>query len=113
MLIRGRSCIAAFTACAILLFVSTSAHPSYDTEAGRKYAVASQRLLDQGVEAERRNVTFVEDDRMAQRNRSAVVGLFGEQIEDFARARAIPPIPCRGGRAVESHPCILIRNGLK
>ena len=46
MLIRGRSCIAAFMACAILLFVSTPAHPSYDTEAGRKYAVASQRFAD-------------------------------------------------------------------
>ena len=46
MLIRGRSCIAAFMACAVLLFVSTAAYPSYDTEAGRKYAVASQRLAD-------------------------------------------------------------------
>jgi N-acetylmuramoyl-L-alanine amidase len=33
-------------ACAVLLFVSTAAYPSYDTEAGRKYAVASQRLAD-------------------------------------------------------------------
>ena len=41
MRIRGRSCIAAFMACAILLFVSAPAHPSYNTEAGRKYAVAS------------------------------------------------------------------------
>ncbi len=46
MLIRGRSCIAAFMACAVLLFVSTAAHPSYETEAGRKYAIASQRLAD-------------------------------------------------------------------
>ncbi len=46
MRIRGRSCIAAFMACAILLFVSTAAHPSYDTEAGRKYTIASQRLAD-------------------------------------------------------------------
>ena len=46
MLIRGRSRIAAFMACAILLFVSTPAHPSYETEAGRKYAVASQRFAD-------------------------------------------------------------------
>lgn len=46
MLIRGRSCIAAFMACAILLFVSTAAYPSYESEAGRKYAVASQRFAD-------------------------------------------------------------------
>src|SRR5512147_3164390 len=46
MLIRGRSRIAAFMACAILLFVSTTAHPSYETEAGHKYAVASQRFAD-------------------------------------------------------------------
>jgi N-acetylmuramoyl-L-alanine amidase len=43
---RGRSRIAAFMACAILLFVSTPAHPSYNSEAGHKYAVASQRLAD-------------------------------------------------------------------
>jgi N-acetylmuramoyl-L-alanine amidase len=42
----GRSCIAAFMACAILLFVSSPAYPSYNTEAGHKYAVASQRLAD-------------------------------------------------------------------
>ena len=46
MRIRGRSCIAAFMACAILLVVSTPAYPSYNTEAGHKYAVASQRLAD-------------------------------------------------------------------
>ncbi len=46
MMIRGRSFIAAFMACAILLFVSTPVYPSYNTEAGRKYAVASQRLAD-------------------------------------------------------------------
>jgi N-acetylmuramoyl-L-alanine amidase len=46
MLIRGRSRIAAFMACALLLFVSTAAYPSYETEAGRKYAVASQRFAD-------------------------------------------------------------------
>ncbi len=46
MLKRGRSFIAAFMACAILLFVSTPVYPSYNTEAGHKYAVASQRLAD-------------------------------------------------------------------
>ncbi len=43
---RGRSRIAAFMACAVLLFVSTPAHPSYNSEAGHKYIVASQRLAD-------------------------------------------------------------------
>ena len=46
MMIRGRSCIAAFMACAILLLFSAPAYPSYNTEAGHKYSVASQRLAD-------------------------------------------------------------------
>jgi len=43
---RGRSCLAAFMASAISLFFAAPAHPSYNTEAGHKYAVASQRLAD-------------------------------------------------------------------
>ncbi len=43
---HGRSRIAAFLACAVLLIVSTPAHPSYNSEAGHKYAIASQRLAD-------------------------------------------------------------------
>ncbi len=46
MLNRGRSCIAAFTACAILVLISTPVHPSYSTEAGRKYTIACQRLSE-------------------------------------------------------------------
>jgi N-acetylmuramoyl-L-alanine amidase len=46
MLKRGRSCIAAFTACAILLLVTAPAYPSYNSEAGRKYTIASERLAD-------------------------------------------------------------------
>ncbi len=42
----GRSCIAAFMASAILLLVAAPAYPSYNTEAGRKYTVACQRLTD-------------------------------------------------------------------
>jgi len=45
-MIRGRSLIAAFMACAIFLAFSTPAHPSYNSEAGRKYTIASQRLTD-------------------------------------------------------------------
>ncbi len=43
---RGRSCLAAFMASAISLFFAANAYPSYNTEAGHKYAVASQRLAD-------------------------------------------------------------------
>jgi len=46
MMTRGRSCLAAFMACAISLFFAADSYPSYNTEAGRKYAVASQRLAD-------------------------------------------------------------------
>jgi N-acetylmuramoyl-L-alanine amidase len=42
----GRSCIAAFMACAIQLLVAAHAYPSYNTEAGHKYSVACQRLSD-------------------------------------------------------------------
>lgn len=46
MLIRGRSCIAAFMACAIVLCFAADSYPSYNTEAGHKYSIASQRLAD-------------------------------------------------------------------
>jgi N-acetylmuramoyl-L-alanine amidase len=46
MLIRGRSRIAAFMACIILLLVTAPAYPSYDTEAGHKYSIACQRLAN-------------------------------------------------------------------
>ena len=43
---RGRSCIAAFMACTILLLFTAKAYPSYNTEAGHKYTIACQRLAD-------------------------------------------------------------------
>jgi N-acetylmuramoyl-L-alanine amidase len=46
MLKRGRSRIAAFLACVILLLASAPAYPSYNSEAGRKYTIARQRLAD-------------------------------------------------------------------
>ena len=46
MMKSGRSSIAAFMACAILLLFTAPAYPSYTTEAGRKYTIASQRLAD-------------------------------------------------------------------
>ncbi len=45
-MIYGRSFITAFITCAILLSVPKPAHPSYNNEAGHKYAIASQRLAD-------------------------------------------------------------------
>jgi N-acetylmuramoyl-L-alanine amidase len=42
----GRSCIAAFMACTILLLFTANAYPSYHNEAGRKYTIACQRLAD-------------------------------------------------------------------
>jgi N-acetylmuramoyl-L-alanine amidase len=44
MMKRGRSCIAAFMACAFLLLITAPAHPSYNSEAGQKYTIARQRL---------------------------------------------------------------------
>lgn len=46
MLKRGRSRIAAFSACAILLFVTAPAYPSYNADAGHAYNIACQRLAD-------------------------------------------------------------------
>jgi len=43
---RGRSWIAAFMACTIVLLFTAKAYPSYNTEAGRKYTIACQRLAD-------------------------------------------------------------------
>ncbi len=45
-MIYVRSFITAFITCAILLSVPQAALPSYNSEAGHKYAVASQRLAD-------------------------------------------------------------------
>jgi N-acetylmuramoyl-L-alanine amidase len=42
----GRSSIAAFMACTILLLFTAKAYPSYNTEAGHKYTIACQRLAD-------------------------------------------------------------------
>lgn len=46
MLIRGRSCITAFMAGAILLLFSNPVYPSANIEAGHKYGVASQRFAE-------------------------------------------------------------------
>jgi N-acetylmuramoyl-L-alanine amidase len=46
MQLRGRICTAAITACAILLLFSAESFPASNSEAGRKYAVAQERLAD-------------------------------------------------------------------
>jgi N-acetylmuramoyl-L-alanine amidase len=46
MLIRGRTCLAAFMACIILLLFTAESYPSYNSEAGRKYSIACERLAD-------------------------------------------------------------------
>ena len=56
-------------------------------------ARTAQRLLDEGVEAEARQVPLVEHDRMAQRNRLAVVRLVREQVEQLARPCAAVSVP--------------------
>lgn len=46
MLIRGRTCLAAFMACIIPLLFAAESYPSYNSEAGRKYSIACERLAD-------------------------------------------------------------------
>ena len=57
----------------------------------------AEAFLDQRVEAESGQMALVEHDGMAQRDRLAVVRLFREQVEERARARAVPPVPIDGG----------------
>lgn len=46
MMVRSRTCLALFTAYAILLVFAAESYPSYDTDAGHKYAVARQRVSE-------------------------------------------------------------------
>jgi N-acetylmuramoyl-L-alanine amidase len=46
MLIRGRTCLAAFMACIIPLLFTAESYPSNNSEAGRKYSIACERLAD-------------------------------------------------------------------
>ncbi len=62
----------------------------------------SEPLLHQRIEAEPREVSLVEDDRVAQRDRLTVVGVVGDHVEDGARPLAIPAIPPHDGVTVES-----------
>ena len=66
----------------------------------------AEPALHERVEAESRQVTFVEHQRMAERNRPRVVGLVPDEIEEHLGSLAIPgvpveerlPIECRGDR---------------
>jgi hypothetical protein len=72
-------------------------------------ARAAERLLDQRVEAEPRQVPFVEHNRMAQLDRPLVIDAGVEEIEQRARARAVPPVPGDGRFAIK-HPLIVIHS---
>lgn len=61
MMTRGRSCLAAFMASAISLCFTTHAYPSYNTEAGHKYAVASERLADLKKSPKKKEVPLLLD----------------------------------------------------
>lgn len=45
-MVRSRTCLALFTAYAILLVLAADSYPSYDTEAGHKYSIARQRVSE-------------------------------------------------------------------
>src|SRR6185503_8155209 len=63
-------------------------------------AGTSERTLDQGIEAERWQMPLVEHERLPEGDRSAVIGVFGDEIEQRARPLAISSV--RGnGRARE------------
>jgi hypothetical protein len=56
-------------------------------------AGAAKRALDQCVEAESRQVAFVEDDRMAEVDGPAVVRRVCNEIEQRLRPRAVTRVP--------------------
>jgi hypothetical protein len=67
----------------------------------------AEPLFYQRVEAEPRQVAFVKDDRVAQRDGAAVIRLLGEHVEQHPRARAIALVPRDESRAVKGHISIL------
>ena len=70
-------------------------------------ARAAERFFHQRVEAESREMALVEHDRMTQRDRLRVIRVVCEEVEQRARARAVPAVPCKRRRWVESHPVIV------
>ena len=59
----------------------------------------AQPALHERVEAEGRQMALVEHNRMPQRDRTAVVGVFADQIEKRLRPRAVASIPVDQGLA--------------
>ena len=76
-------------------------------------AGAPEALLHHRVEAECRQVAFIEHERMPQRDRSAVIRLVCDEVEDRSRARAVAAIPVERRGTVQGHLSIFIRNGLE
>ena len=62
----------------------------------------SEAFLDERVEAERRQVPLVEDDRMPESDRARVVGVRPDEIEQLFRAQPVATIPVDNLCAVES-----------
>ena len=56
-------------------------------------AALPERKLDQRVHRERWNVSFVEHDRIAQRDGAIEVSVFDRNAEDLFRSRAAGAIP--------------------
>src|SRR5207248_2495597 len=56
-------------------------------------AAPIERALDERIEAERRKMSLIENDRMPQRNRLTVVRVVGQQIEEDSRSLAVAAIP--------------------
>ena len=71
-------------------------------------AGATERFLHQRVKAERRQVSFVEHDRVTKGDRPAVIGVLGQQIEELLRPFPVADIPRHEEVAIQ-HPGIIIR----
>jgi sulfur carrier protein len=63
----------------------------------------AEPFLHERVEAEGRQMAFVEHDGMTQIDRPAVIRIVDQEIEQRARTGAIAAVPLQGGAAVESH----------
>ncbi|PYR29965.1 MAG: hypothetical protein DMF90_28720 [Acidobacteria bacterium] len=64
-------------------------------------ARSPQALLDERIEAERREMALIKDDRVAERNRLCVVRIFGEQVEERGRSLPVSDIPRHQGVSIQ------------
>ena len=60
-------------------------------------ARTAERALHERVEAERRQMAVIEDDRLPQMNRPAVIGLLGEEVEQRTRPLAVAQVRINEG----------------